>query len=83
MIAIIPKQLAAARTLAGLTQKQLAELSGVGTATIKRLEASTEENNNFDGVRLSTLKKLIDAFEALGIKVEATEEFYTIKLRRK
>lgn len=34
------RQIAAARTLLGMTQPELAELAGVSTPTIKRMEAS-------------------------------------------
>jgi transcriptional regulator with XRE-family HTH domain len=37
---ITGRQIAAARTLLGMTQPRLAELAGVSTPTIKRMEAS-------------------------------------------
>ena len=39
---ITPAQVKAARALLGLSQSQLAEMTGLGIATIKRLEVSTE-----------------------------------------
>ncbi len=39
---IYPDQIKAARALVGLSQKALAERSGVGIATVKRIEASAE-----------------------------------------
>lgn len=39
-VRITGRQIAAARTLLGMTQPQLAELAGVSTPTIKRMEAS-------------------------------------------
>lgn len=40
-VRVTGRQIAAARTLLGMTQPQLAELAGVSTPTIKRMEAST------------------------------------------
>jgi len=56
-------QLRAARALAGIDQRQLAERSGLSVPTIQRMEAS-------DGVirgNVDSLMKLIGALEALGI----------------
>ena len=56
-------QLRAARALAGIDQRQLAEKSELSVPTIQRMEAS-------DGVirgNVDSLMKLIGALEALGI----------------
>ena len=56
-------QLRAARALAGLDQKRLAELSGLSVPTIQRMEAS-------DGVirgNVDSLMKLIGALDSIGI----------------
>jgi transcriptional regulator with XRE-family HTH domain len=56
-------QLRAARALAGLDQKRLAELSGLSVPTIQRMEAS-------EGVirgNVDSLMKLIAALEAAGV----------------
>lgn len=56
-------QLRAARALAGLDQKRLAELSGLSVPTIQRMEAS-------DGVirgNVDSLMKLISALDAAGV----------------
>ena len=56
-------QLRAARALAGLDQKKLAELSGLSVPTIQRMEAS-------EGVirgNVDSLMKLIAALDAAGV----------------
>ena len=60
---ITAAQLRAARALAGIDQRELAERSGLSVPTIQRMEAS-------DGVirgNVDSLMKLISALEALGI----------------
>jgi transcriptional regulator with XRE-family HTH domain len=60
---ITAAQLRAARALAGIDQKVLAERSGLSVPTIQRMEAS-------DGVirgNVDSLMKLITALEAIGI----------------
>jgi len=56
-----PELLRAARSALGLSQVDVARLSGTSTRTIHRLE----QNEN---VRLDTLRTVQDAFERLGIK---------------
>lgn len=51
------------RKYRGLTQKELAEKSGVSLPTIRNLE---EGNGNVDNVKLSTLDKLA---RALKVKI--------------
>jgi transcriptional regulator with XRE-family HTH domain len=60
-------QLRAARALAGLDQRQLAELAGLSVPTIQRMEAS-------DGVvrgNVDSLTKLIEALSAAGVELIA------------
>ena len=57
------EQLRAARSMAGITQAELAERSGVSLPTIKRLELGQGPL----GVRLDTLQKLQRALEAAGV----------------
>ena len=60
---ITAAQLRAARALAGLDQKRLAELSGLSVPTIQRMEAS-------EGVvrgNVDSLMKLIRALDAAGV----------------
>jgi transcriptional regulator with XRE-family HTH domain len=60
---ITAAQLRAARALAGIDQRQLAQKSGLSVPTIQRMEAS-------DGVirgNVDSLMKLIDALESAGI----------------
>ena len=58
-------QLRAARALANIDQRQLAELAGLSLPTIQRMEAS-------DGVirgNVDSLTKLIGALDAVGIEL--------------
>lgn len=60
---ITAAQLRAARALAGIDQRELAERAGLSVPTIRRMEAS-------DGVirgNVDSLMKLIGAIEAAGI----------------
>ena len=67
---ITAPQLRAARALAGIDQRQLAELSGLSVPTIQRMEAS-------DGVirgNVESLMKLIAGLEAAGIALIGENE---------
>jgi transcriptional regulator with XRE-family HTH domain len=57
-------QMKAARSLLGMEQKTLAELSGVSLPTIQRMEAS---NGVVRGV-IETLMKVMGALETAGIE---------------
>jgi transcriptional regulator with XRE-family HTH domain len=62
---ITAAQLRAARALAGLDQRKLAELSGLSVPTIQRMEAS-------EGVirgNVDSLVKLVAALDAAGIEL--------------
>jgi transcriptional regulator with XRE-family HTH domain len=62
---ITAAQLRAARALAGLDQKRLAELCGLSVPTIQRMEAS-------EGVirgNVDSLMKLIGALDAAGVEL--------------
>jgi transcriptional regulator with XRE-family HTH domain len=62
---ITAAQLRAARALAGLDQKKLAELAGLSVPTIQRMEAS-------DGVirgNVDSLMRLVRALDAAGIEL--------------
>jgi|SRR5215469_4325912 transcriptional regulator with XRE-family HTH domain len=62
---ITASQLRAARALANVDQRQLAELAGLSLPTIQRMEAS-------DGVirgNVDSLVKLIAALDAVGIEL--------------
>ena len=64
---ITASQLRAARALANIDQRRLAELAGVSLPTIQRMEAS-------DGVvrgTVDSLTKLIAALEAAGVELIA------------
>ncbi len=62
---ITAAQLRAARALAGLDQKRLAEAAGLSVPTIQRMEAS-------EGVvrgTVDSLTRLVDALSAAGIEL--------------
>ncbi len=62
---ITSAQMRAARALAGIDQKTLAERAGVSLPTIQRMEAS-------DGVVrgvVDTLTKVVEAIEASGVEL--------------
>jgi transcriptional regulator with XRE-family HTH domain len=64
---ITAAQMRAARALAGIDQKMLAELSGLSVPTIQRMEAS-------DGVvrgNVDSLMKLVSALDAAGLELIA------------
>jgi len=61
---ITAAQLRAARALAGLDQRKLAELSGLSLPTIQRMETSEDVvRGNVD-----SLTKLIAAFDSIGVE---------------
>ena len=66
---ITAAQLRAARALAGLHQRKIAELAGLSVPTIQRMEAS-------EGVirgNVDSLMKLIAAIDAAGIELIAED----------
>jgi len=66
-------QLRAARALAGLDQRQLAEKSGLSVPTIQRMEAS-------EGVirgNVDSLMKVVSALELAGVELIAEETVST------
>ena len=61
---ITAAQLRAARALAGLDQRKLAELSGLSLPTIQRMETSEDViRGNVD-----SLTKLMSAFDSIGVE---------------
>jgi len=62
---ITSAQMRAARALAGIDQKTLAEKAGVSIPTIQRMEAS---EGNVRGV-IETLIKVIEALNACGVEL--------------
>ncbi len=58
-----PAQIRAARALLGWRQEDLSEASGVGTATIQRMEKSHHAITGY----VSTLVRIQEAFEQAGI----------------
>ncbi|MCC6983637.1 MAG: helix-turn-helix transcriptional regulator [Bauldia sp.] len=64
---ISSQQLRAARALAGIDQRQLADLAGLSVPTIQRMEAS----GGLIRGNVDSLMKLIAALEAAGIELIA------------
>ena len=62
---ITAAQMRAARALAGIDQKTLAEKAGVSVPTIQRMEAS---EGNVRGV-VETLTRVIEALNACGVEL--------------
>jgi transcriptional regulator with XRE-family HTH domain len=60
---IYPFQIRAARVLLGLSQEQLAKRSGVGLATLKRIEAAGQELTG----TVQTMSRIQRALEVAGI----------------
>jgi len=60
---ILPLQIRAARALLGISQDELARISGVGLATVKRAElgSSTPRGN------VQTIVRLREALESAGV----------------
>ena len=64
---ITAAQMRAARALAGIDQKELADKSGLSVPTIQRMEAS----NGVVRGNVDSLMKLVDALAANGIELIA------------
>ncbi|HSM95591.1 MAG TPA: helix-turn-helix transcriptional regulator [Rhizomicrobium sp.] len=62
---ITASQLRAARALAGVDQRQLADMSGLSVPTIKRMEAS----NGLVRGNVDSLNKIIIALNAAGVEL--------------
>jgi transcriptional regulator with XRE-family HTH domain len=60
---ILPLQIRAARVLLGLTQAQLASRSGIGLATLKRIESAGTELTG----TAQTMSRIQKALEAAGV----------------
>ena len=60
---IYPSQVRAARGLLGISQTDLSRRAGVGLATVKRIESTSEELH----VTLQTLLRIRKALEAAGV----------------
>lgn len=60
---IYPSQVRAARGLLGISQTELSRRAGVGLATVKRIESTSEELR----VTVQTLLRIQKALEAAGV----------------
>ena len=67
---IASEQMRAARALLRITAQQLSDASGVGLATIKRLEAG----DGLPAAHTQTLDKLKKALESAGVEFLGTPE---------
>ena len=67
---IASEQMRAARALLRITAQQLSDASGVGLATIKRLEAG----DGLPAAHAQTLDKLKKALEAAGVEFLGSPE---------
>ena len=76
---ILPKQIKAARALLGLNQDELARAAGIGSATLKRVEATDEVRG-----AAGTLWKIEQALEKAGIEFISAEggKGQGVRLRR-
>jgi DNA-binding XRE family transcriptional regulator len=72
-----PAQIRAARSLLGWRQEDLAKASGVGTATIQRIEKSEQPVTGY----VSTLVRIQTAFEEAGIVFINADEMGGFGLR--
>lgn len=68
-----PKKLSALRAYFGMTQKQLAEETGISRPTIQRLELGRTKNP-----RLDTLEQISECF-AVDMKIFYTDEELSLK----
>lgn len=62
------RQIHAARVALDWNQQQLADASGVGIATIKRIEFNHRDSDLAEVTRLETLRRIVVALEAHGIE---------------
>ncbi|MCX8571402.1 MULTISPECIES: helix-turn-helix transcriptional regulator [Hyphomicrobiales] len=78
---ITAAQMRAARALAGIDQKTLADLAGVSVPTIQRMEAS---EGVVRGV-VDTLTKVVEALNAAGVELigESDTGGRGVRLRKK
>ena len=60
---IEPAQIRAARALLGWRQEDLSKASGVGAATVRRVESSNSSATSY----VSTLSRIQTAFETAGV----------------
>jgi transcriptional regulator with XRE-family HTH domain len=60
---IEPAQIRAARALLGWRQEDLSKASGVGTATVRRIESANSGATSY----VSTLSRIQAAFETAGV----------------
>jgi transcriptional regulator with XRE-family HTH domain len=74
---LAPAQIRAARALLGWRQEDLSKASGVGTATIQRIEKSNQSVTGY----VSTIVRIQDAFEDAGVLFIEDDEAGGIGLR--
>ena len=62
------RQIQAARVALGWSQQDLADLAGVGVASVSRLEALPENAEPMDSLRPNTISRIVTVFEAYGVE---------------
>ena len=62
------RQIQAARVALGWSRQDLADLAGVGVASVSRLEALPESAEPMDNLRPSTITRIVTIFEHHGIE---------------
>ena len=60
-------QLTAARGYLGWSQDTLAARAGIGLATVKRVERSTEIGTVVETLKLATIRAILEAYESAGV----------------
>ena len=64
---ISARQISAARAVLGWDQSKLAAKSGLGVATVRRIESHPPQENLFTAFRFTTLLKVLEVLEKEGI----------------
>jgi len=62
-----PRQILAARVALRWSQQDLATAAGVGISSVRRLEGMTTNEVVSEGLRPSTVQKIVEALEAAGV----------------
>lgn len=62
-----PRQILAARVALRWSQQDLAKTAGVGISSVRRLEGMTTNEVVSEGLRPSTVQKIVEALEAAGV----------------
>lgn len=77
------RQVVAARALLDLNQTELAELSGLSPASMKRFESAVTGEDVLRKARMSSVIKLLEFFEEQGIEFIIEDDRVGVTLRLK